>query len=351
MQVNNINSRYIYYYYLTLDNGKMMKPLYTGLRKTININTFQSTKIPVPPRDEQDQIVRFLDWKVSSINKLINIKRREIKEIEELKRSLISRAVTHGLNSDMPMKNSGESWIGEILANWGVAQIRRKYFITLGKMLSPKPSSSEDTFEEYVCAKDVHFDGVNLTKLKKMWFSPAEKKLYQICEGDLLIVEGGAGAGNAAIIEKLAGRHIYVQNSIHLVRPQTDDTTNKFLCYWIENLVGKNYMKNICSVATIPHFTKDKVLSTVMPIPPLNEQIEIVGFLDNKCQKLNEIITSKTASIEKLAELKNRLIADVVTGKIDVRGTEIPEYEFVEENLDEGSNENAETVEGEMDEE
>lgn len=72
MHVSNINSRFIYYYYLALDNGKMLKPLYSGLRKTININTFQSTKVPVPPRGEQDQIVRFLDWKVSSINKLIS---------------------------------------------------------------------------------------------------------------------------------------------------------------------------------------------------------------------------------------------------------------------------------------
>ena len=61
MRVDNINPRFIYYYYLMLDNGKMLRPLYSGLRKTININTFLGTKIPVPPRDEQDQIVRFLD--------------------------------------------------------------------------------------------------------------------------------------------------------------------------------------------------------------------------------------------------------------------------------------------------
>lgn len=84
MRVSNINARFIYYYYLALDNSKMLRPLYTGLRKTININTFQSTKVPVPPREEQDQIVRFLDWKVSNINKLINIKQEQLRTVKEL---------------------------------------------------------------------------------------------------------------------------------------------------------------------------------------------------------------------------------------------------------------------------
>ena len=85
--VANINPHYAYYYYLSLDNVKAMRPLYSGLRKTINTGTFLSCKLPLPPRPEQNQIVRFLDWKVSSINRLINIKRAEIKRLEELKLS------------------------------------------------------------------------------------------------------------------------------------------------------------------------------------------------------------------------------------------------------------------------
>lgn len=118
MRVSNINARFIYYYYLALDNGKMLRPLYTGLRKTININTFQSTKVPVPPREEQDQIVRFLDWKVSNINKLINIKKKEIKAIDALKRSMVSHAITRGLTTDAPMKYSGVKWLGDIPQRW-----------------------------------------------------------------------------------------------------------------------------------------------------------------------------------------------------------------------------------------
>ena len=123
--VANINPHYAYYYYLSLDNVKAMRPLYSGLRKTINTGTFLSCKLPLPPRPEQDQIVRFLDWKVSSINKLINIKCNEIKELGTLKQSMISYAITHGLTSNIPMKFSGIKWLGDIPAHWQIMKLRQ----------------------------------------------------------------------------------------------------------------------------------------------------------------------------------------------------------------------------------
>lgn len=81
----NINGKYLYYYYLSIDNVKGLKPLYTGLRKVINIQTFLGTKLPVPPKEEQNQIVRFLDWKLSKINKLIRAKKKQIALLNEQK--------------------------------------------------------------------------------------------------------------------------------------------------------------------------------------------------------------------------------------------------------------------------
>lgn len=311
---------------------------------TTRFSEMKNILLPVPPREEQDQIVRFLDWKVSEINRLINIKRKEIARLEELKSHTITKCVTKGLDNAVQYKYSGTDWIGEIPEHWVTIQLRRAFSVILGKMLAPAPSSDSDTHEEYVCAKDVHFDGVDLTSLKKMWFSPSEKKQYEIKSGDLLIVEGGAGAGNAALVPELNGQSIYVQNSIHIVRAKSNQALNKFLCYWIGSLVKRGYMKNICSVATIPHFTKDKVLSTVMPLAPIEEQIEIVAFLDKKCQEIDELISFKEQQIQALHEFKTRLISDVVTGKIDVRGIEIPEYEYTAEEADTDSEAEAEEL-------
>lgn len=201
-------------------------------------------------------------------------------------------------------------------------------------MLAPAPTSESDTLEEYVCAKDVHFNGVTLSALKKMWFSTNEKKQYRIFNGDLLVVEGGAGAGNAAILEETDGKDIYVQNSIHIIRPKSTNAINEYLRFWLLSLVKRGYMKSVCSVATIPHYTKDKVMATPMPLPPLNEQIAIVNYLNEHCNKIDTAIWHIEEIIAKLSEYKARLVADTVTGKIDVRGIEIPEYEFVDEDTE-----------------
>ncbi|MCD5533279.1 restriction endonuclease subunit S [Lactobacillus delbrueckii] len=341
--IEGINAQYFYYYYLALDNVKALRPLYTGLRKTINVNTFLSQPIPFPPRAEQDQIVCFLDWKVSEINKLIGIRRKEIQELEELRENTILHTTTSGLDTSVPMKRTDNFWIGTIPEHWNVVQVRRVYSVILGKMLATEPADSSDTYEEYVCAKDVHFDGVDLSDLKQMWFSTSEKQQYKIKANDLLIVEGGAGAGNAALVEEPLDRDVYVQNSIHIVRPKSNRATTKFLAYWMRSMVKRNYMAFVCSVATIPHYTKDKVMSTVMPLPPENEQKEIVRYLDNECEKINNLITKKRSQIATLQELENSLISDVVTGKIDVRNVTIPEYEHVDDIVDDDLENNEET--------
>ena len=341
-QVHDINPQFLYYYYLSVDNIKALKPLYTGLRKTIKIDTFLALKLPVPSRAEQDQIVRFLDWKVSEINKLIGIRRKEIQELEELKDNIIFQATTSGLNKNVPMKRTGNRWLGTIPEQWDVVQVRRAYSVILGKMLSLKPLDFTYTYENYVCAKDVHFDGVNLSNLKKMWFSTAEKKQYKIKTGDLLVVEGGAGAGNAALVDEPLEHEVFVQNSIHIIRPKNNLTTNKFLAYWIKSLVRRDYMKFVCNVATIPHYTKDKVMSTVMPLPPLKEQQEIVRYLADESLKIENLINKKHSQITVLQELKGSLISDVVTGKIDVRNIPVPAYEHVDDMVADGGEGNDE---------
>ena len=111
------------------------------------------------------------------------------------------------------------------------------------------------TLEKYYCAANIHFDGIGGNEqLKEMWFSSAEKEIYQVYEGDLLVVEGGAGAGGCAIVKELT-ENVYVQNSIMIVRSK-DLGCNSYLRYYIESLVRRGYIDIICNKATIPHFTK-----------------------------------------------------------------------------------------------
>lgn len=154
MHVSNINSRFIYYYYLALDNGKMLKPLYSGLRKTININTFQSTKVPVPPRGEQDQIVRFLDWKVSSINKLISNYRHQIALLDEMKQRQIDEAAIKGMRKSVITHSDDMRWNIDYPEHWEIQRTRKSFSFRKG--LSITKANLEETGIAVISYGQVH---------------------------------------------------------------------------------------------------------------------------------------------------------------------------------------------------
>ena len=119
-----INPRFLYYYYLFVDEGKLMKPLYTGLRKTIQRGVFASLKAPFPPPDEQAAIVRFLDYANRKIDGFIRAKRKLIGLLNEQKQAIIHCAVTRGLHPDVPLKPSGIPWLGDIPTHWEAKRIK-----------------------------------------------------------------------------------------------------------------------------------------------------------------------------------------------------------------------------------
>lgn len=313
--VSGVNEKYIYYYYIALDDVKALKPLYTGLRKVISLDKFLSTSLPLPPREEQDAIVRFLDAKCAKIDSLIKLKERQIALLNEKKQNIINQAVTRGLDPNAPMKDSGVDWIGKIPEGWEMKKVRRCFSSTLGKMLASEAKSPNDTFEKYFCAKDVHFSGIDSSDLKKMWFSEKEKIQFAVEKGDLLVVEGGAGAGGAAIFNEEGS--YYIQNSIHRIRAKNGHDNN-FLYYWLFALVNRKYIDFACNKATIPHFTGDKLKEMPFPVMPLEEERQICHYLNEKLQSFETIIRNIKREIDLLVEYRARFISDVVTGKINI---------------------------------
>lgn len=298
-------TRFDYQYYIA-------QTTLPGMAKSDYLNM----PLPVPPPSEQDRIVRYLDEKTAAIDELVRAKERQIELLRERKQALVSAAVTGGLDPATERKDSGVPWIGKIPKGWNVAKTGHLFHMVLGKMLANAPSSPTDTFERYACAKDVHFSGVDTSDLKEMWFSPEEKRLYQTRHGDLLIVEGGAGAGGAAIVEDDGG--YCIQNSIHLLRSKHDLGWTPFLKYWIYSLVSRGYIEHACNKATIPHFTKDKVFNMPIPVPPLPEQQRIVAHLDSVCSELDAAEAAIRKQIALLQELRTRLVSDAVTGAVEV---------------------------------
>lgn len=353
MRVSNINARFIYYYYLALDNSKMLRPLYTGLRKTININTFQSTKVPIPPRDEQDQIVRFLDWKVSSINKLISNYRHQIALLDEMKQQRIDEAVVKGLHERSFVHNDDIRWDIDYPEHWQIRRIRESFSFRKG--LSITKANLEETGIAVISYGQIHSkknSGVGLNEELIRYVNETYLTTNRSClveKGDFIFAdtsEDVSGCGNCAYVDRddtiFAGYH-------SIIAHPAGSTNNKYLAYLFKSPTWRCQIRKKVNGVKVYSITQAMLKDAFILIPPAAEQEEIVRHLDEVCAKIDAIIKKMEEKIENLQDLKIRLIADTVTGKIDVRGIEIPEYEFVEETIDDGNKDGEEETEEQED--
>lgn len=278
--------------------------------------SFLSIHFIVSPMDEQQKIATYLDVECSRIDAMLAKTRDSIKEYKKLKQAVITQAVTKGVRGEREMKDSGNPWFGQIPADWKLTRVGLHFSIILGKMLCNAPLNDTYTLEPYYCAADVHFDGVADGERKKMCFSPIEKDLYRVSVGDLLVVEGGAGAGGSAIVEN-QDSDTYIQNSIMIVRSK-GNADNRYLRYLLEFLIKQGYIDIVCNKATIPHFTKDKLSCVPFCLCPTGEQKEIADYLDAKCAEIDGLIAKKEQLVKELESYKKSLIYEVVTGKREV---------------------------------
>lgn len=276
----------------------------------------KSITVPVPEYAEQERIAAFLDAECAEIDAVLEKTRASIEEYKKLKQAVITQAVTKGVRGDRPMKDSGIEWIGEIPAGVPISRVGLHFDIVLGKMLCSAPVDDNYTLESYYCAADVHFEGLSNGEKKKMWFSPDEKEQYCVKSGDLLVVEGGAGAGGCAIAAS-TDVPIYIQNSIMIVRSKGISNI-RYLRYLLECLVKKGYIDVVCNKATIPHFTKDKLANVPFIVFSQSEQEEIAEYLNEKCAGIDALIAKKQQYLTEIETYKKSLIYEYVTGKKEV---------------------------------
>ncbi|RWX45744.1 type I restriction enzyme, S subunit [Candidatus Electrothrix aarhusensis] len=283
--------------------------------------------MPVPPKPEQQQIARYLDWQTTQINKFITAKKRLIALLKEQKQNIINEAVTKGIDPDVTMKDSGVEWLGEIPAHWECAALRHKYQQCLGKMLDSKKITG-DYLIPYLRNTDVQWNYINTESLPKMDIRPNEYERYTVQPGDLLVCEGGE-IGRCAIWNKdkeICG----FQKAIHRLRPVNASRDLTRFMYYALNAAAKSGAFNDGHVSTIAHLTGEKLRSHRFAFPPKQEQQAIVEHIEKEATLIDQTITRTEREIELIQEYRTRLVSDVVTGKIDVRSVAIPEFEPAE---------------------
>lgn len=293
----------------------------------LSIQRMKEIPFYLPPRSEQDQIVRFLDWKVSNINKLINIKKKEIKDIDALKRSLISHAITHGLSADTPMKYSGVKWLGDIPAHWQIMKLRQ-ILHSISVKNHPELPLLSVVREQGVILRDVEDTESNHN------FIPDDLSGYKVVKkGQFAMNKMKAWQGSYGISD-----YTGIVSPAYFIFDVAFDNLEYFH-YAIRSKVYVNFFAQASDGIRVGQWDlqMDKMKEIPFIIPPADEQNVIVEHIKNTLPTYNNAIEKLTAEVEVLEEYKTKIIADTVTGKIDVRDIEIPEYEFTEESADSDS--------------
>ena len=293
----------------------------TGIQNLDLSSMLADEFVPVPNLNEQKLIVCYLEAKCSKIDNLLSKIRSSIEEYKKLKQAVITQAVTKGVRGEREMKDSGVEWIGEIPKEWRKTQLRHcatiKSGITLGK------SYSKDTVlieRPYLRVANVQGGYVDLNDLATIEVTPDEDLKYRLHSGDVLMTEGGdrdkLGRGcvwHGEIEPCLHQNHVFaVQTNETILLPE-------FLEYLTASDVGRSYF-DVTAIKTtnLACTSSSKVLAFTIPLPPIEEQIEIVGFIKKRSLELNKLIMKKELLVQELERYKKSLIYEVVTGKREV---------------------------------
>jgi type I restriction enzyme S subunit len=195
--------------------------------------------------------------------------------------------------------------------NWQRSSVSKYCHVQLGKMLQSEPSGVDDELLPYLRAISISKSGVDLSHQFTMWIKPHEKEKFRLKRDDVLVSEGG-DAGRTAHLD-VDGEY-YFQNAINRVRPiDTEQIFSRYLYYWFTFLKIAGYVELICNVATIAHFTAEKVKAAPFAFPSLDTQKRIAAFLDEKTAQIDALIEKKQALLERLAEKRQAIITQAVT--------------------------------------
>lgn len=308
-----INPRFLYHYYLFVDEGKLMKPLYTGLRKTIQRGVFASLKAPLPPPDEQAAIVGFLDHANRKIDGFIRAKRKVIGLLNEQKQAITQRAVTRGLHPDVPLKRSGVPWLGDIPRHWEMKRI---------KYLLREVDNRSTTGLEPLLSMRMHH---GLVVFSEHFTRPPQAATlvgFKIVRPRQFVVNR-MQAGNGVIFPSCL-------NITGLVSPDyaVFDTIGDVNVDYLGELFRsptlrvkfRSESKGLGTGSSgFLRLYNDRFGAIHIPLPPRKEQDAILKGIGEQSADLNIAIGRTEREIALMNEYRIRLTADLVTGKLDVR--------------------------------
>lgn len=281
--------------------------------------------IPFPSLHEQTQIARFLDHETAKIDALIREQERLIELLQEKRQAVISHAVTKGMDPNVPMKDSEVEWLGEVPVHWRVGKLR--WYATIqGGVAKGKDYEEQKTVSlPYLRVANVQAGYVDLTEVKNIAVLESEIARYRLRHGDVLMNEGGdndkLGRGTVWKAEIEPCLH---QNHVFAIRPN-GHLKPEWLAMFTQSSRARSYFfLNSKQSTNLASISSSNVMNLDLPMPPVQEQEEILRLLEAELQKFIGLQKQADNGIQLLTERRSALISAAVTGKIDVRNWRPP---------------------------
>jgi type I restriction enzyme S subunit len=277
---------------------------------------------PFPPEAEQTAIAAFLDRETSKIDDLVEEQRRLIGLLKEKRRAVISHAVTKGLDPKAKMKPSGAAWLGDVPDHWEVRSISSISTKITNGYVGPTREILEDDGVRYL--QSLHIKGNRIVFdqpyfVTEAWSAAHSKSILD--EGDVLVVQTGDIGQVAVVPREFAGSNCH---ALIIVAPMREKIGGEWLSWVLNSAYGRQSLLSIQTGALHPHLNCGNVKTLPVPVPPVSEQVMIVGELQRQLARLDELAGSAERAVSILQERRAALISAAVTGKIEAALVSVP---------------------------
>ncbi len=313
---DSYNSSFLQYLLFDWDISKELYRYGSGLRQSLSWEDIKYLLLPIPPIEEQEAIVSYLDKVTADIDKAIAAKERIIASLEERRKIIITEAVRHGINPETPMKDSGIDWLGEIPAHWESYPVR--YFFDFRNGYTPSKANNSfwtNGTIPWFRMEDIRKSGRFLDKAIQYITPSALNNGGTFETGSYILAICTASIGEHAMLiaDSLANQ----QFANLKIRKSLSVRTDPMFVFYYLYVLGQ-YCRDTANTTTFQYADMTQVKDFIVPLPSLNEQKEIVKYLEYNTKGIETAIAQQKRLIELLRERKNIIINETVTGKVKV---------------------------------
>ena len=320
------DNKYLAYLFLTDEWRSQIRSSVMGTKVySITQNILSKVSIILPPQEEQARIAAWLDWKIGQVDAIVTEKEAMVADLQSYRQSLITEAVTYGLNSNCSLCNSHIDWIKMIPSNWRIIPLKYRFALSTGLAITKADLINEGV--PVISYGQVHSKLNSGTSIQEHLLRYVPKSLTEgkssakVALGDFIFADTSEdleGCGNCAYIDRdgiYAGYHTVVFHSLY-------PGDNKYLAYLFLTDEWRSQIRRSVMGTKVYSVTQNILSKVSIILPPPSEQKEIAEFLDHKTAEIDALLSDLREQITDLRSYKASLISEAVTGKIDLRDWE-----------------------------